>query len=189
LGRSSTRGRRPPAARAVPRPSAPGAAGAVLASAAVPRIWQGFTLRRLDEARRARELFDFAALSWPRTSSAFSAWGAFDPAGSEEKLVGAVVAEPAGRAALIHGPVVIAERDALDLAGQLIAAAIDDATAAGARTLFAQPLGLDRLWVRFGLIPGPEGTLPAGLAVRAGDGLYAWRGGSAIWSLRDVDSG
>jgi N-acetylglutamate synthase-like GNAT family acetyltransferase len=108
---------------------------------------------------------------------------------SPEKLVGAVVAELTGRSALIHGPVVVSERDALDLASQLVAAAIDHATTAGAHTLFAQPQGLDRLWVRFGFIPVPEGTLPAGLSARPGDGLYAWRGGSAIWSLRDVDTG
>ena len=106
-----------------------------------------------------------------------------------EKLIGAVVAETSGRVALLHGPVVVAERDALELAGHLIGAIIDHATASGARTLFAQPQGLDRLWVRFGFVPVPEGTIPAGLSARPGDGLYAWRGGSAVWSLRDVGNG
>ena len=189
MGRSSTRGRRPSAAGAAPRHPAPGAAGAALASAAVPRVWQGFTLRPLDDASGARALFDFAALPWPRASDSVLAWGAFDTADAEARLIGAVAVERAGRAALLHGPVVIAEREALDLAGHLIAAAIDHATAAGAHTLFAQPQGLDRLWVRFGFIPVPQGTLPPGLSARPDDGLYAWRGGSAIWSLRDVGNG
>ena len=122
-------------------------------------------------------------------SDTIIAWGAFERVGTDERLIGAVAAERAGRTALLHGPVVIAEREALDLAGQLIAAVVDHATAAGAHTLFAQPQGLDRLWVRFGFIPVPEGTLPSGLSAQLGDGLYAWRGGSAIWSLRDVGNG
>lgn len=117
------------------------------------------------------------------------AWGAFEPTGSGEKLLGVVVAESPGRAGLLHGPVVVAEREPLELAAHLIGAIVDHATAAGAHTLFAQPQGLDRLWVRFGFIPVPEGVLPAGLSARPGDGLYAWRGGSAVWSLRDVSNG
>jgi len=38
-------------------------------------------------------------------------------------------------------------------------------------------------------IPVPEGVLPASLSARPGDGLYARRGGSAVWSLRDVGQG
>jgi N-acetylglutamate synthase-like GNAT family acetyltransferase len=98
-----------------------------------------------------------------------------------------VVAESPGRAGLVHGPVVVTERDPLELAAHLIEAIIDHATASGVQTLFAQPQGLDRLWVRHGFIPVPEGVLPEGLSGRLGDGLYAWRGGSAVWSLRDVD--
>ena len=190
MGRSSTRGRRPPAARTTPRPSTSGVAvGPALASAATPRAWQGLTLRPLEEAGRARALFDFAALPWPTTANPLLAWGAFEPASGGETLVGAAVAEAAGRVALLHGPVVVAEREPLELAGHLIGTIIDHATAAGARTLFAQPQGLDRLWVRFGFVPVPEGTLPAGLSGRLGDGLYAWRDGSAVWSLRDVANG
>lgn len=190
MGGRSTRGRRPPPTRSRSRP--PGLAGAADPAPvlpAAPRTWQGRVLRPLDGVTRARALFDFAALPWPETSNPLLGWGAFDPASEGDRLIGAMVAESAERAALLHGPVVVIEHEALDLAGHLISAVIDHATAAGARTLFARPQGLDRLWVRFGFVPVPEGTLPAGLSTEPGDGLYAWRGGSAIWSLRDAAGG
>ena len=56
----------------------------------------------------------------------------------------------------------------------------------GAVTLFARPQSLDRVWVRFGFVPVPESTLPSELAGREGAGLYAWRGGSALWTLREA---
>jgi hypothetical protein len=102
--------------------------------------------------------------------------------------MGAVVVEPSARCALVHGPVVVAEREALQVAADLVSAGLDHAVAGGAATIFARPQGLDRIWVRFGFIPVPEGMLPEELSRRPGDGLYAWRGGSAIWSLRRVDS-
>jgi hypothetical protein len=72
------------------------------------------------------------------------------------------------------------------VAAQLVAAALDHATAAGAGTVFTRPQGLDRIWVRFGFIPLPESTLPGRLAGHPGVGLYAWRGGSALWTLREA---
>ncbi len=75
------------------------------------------------------------------------------------------------------------------IAAELVGAILDHAVAAGVSTLFAQPQGLDRIWVRYGFIPLPEGALPEGLSGRAGEGLYAWRGGSAVWSLRSIDTG
>jgi hypothetical protein len=78
----------------------------------------------------------------------------------------------------------VAADDALEIAEQLVAAAIDLATARGVQTLFTRPQGLDRVWVRFGFIPVPEVGLPAGLRGRPGAGLFAYRGGSALWSLR-----
>jgi predicted N-acetyltransferase YhbS len=116
-------------------------------------------------------------------------WGAFQPTSDGEELVGAVVARPSGRCALLHGPVVVTEREPLQIAAELVSAVLDHAVAAGAVTVFARPQGLDRIWVRFGFIPVPEGTLPDGLSALPGDGLYAWRGGSAVWSLRRVDTG
>jgi hypothetical protein len=76
--------------------------------------------------------------------------------------------------------------DPIDVASQLVAAAIDHATALGAATLYTRPQGLDRVWVRFGFIPVPEVALPPALTGRPGAGLYAWRGGSALWSLREA---
>ena len=63
--------------------------------------------------------------------------------------------------------------------------ALDHASASGVVTLFARPQSLDRVWVRFGFIPVPESTLPPDLAGRPGAGLYAWRGGTALWTLRE----
>jgi hypothetical protein len=159
------------------------------APAPVPRTWQGFALRPLDDAGQARPLFDLAALPWPSAANPLLAWGAFRTAGEGDTLIGAVIAESTGRAGLLHGPVVTAEREALDLAAQLVGAIIDHATAGGVQTLFARPQGLDRLWVRFGFIPVPEGALPPALSTGPADGLYAWRGGSAVWSLRDAAAG
>jgi len=192
LGRSSARGRRPAATRAAARlhatSSDAGALATSLVSATLPRSGQGLAYRPLDDARRARSLFDYAALPWPRQDGRLLAWGAFQPASDGEELVGGVVAEQSSRSALLHGPVVISSQEALQIAAQLVSAILDHTVAAGASTLFAQPQGLDRIWVRYGFIPVPEGTLPEGLSGQTGEGLYAWRGGSAVWSLRRIDT-
>jgi hypothetical protein len=130
----------------------------------------------------ARPLFDFAAVPWPAADIALS-WGAAADGG--ERLVGAVVAERDGPAMLLHGPVVVVEKEPLEIASQLLAAVLDHATATGVVTVFTRPQSLDRVWVRFGFIPVPESTLPPALAGREGAGLYAWRGGSALWTLRE----
>ncbi len=155
-----------------------------LSSATVPRVWQGIGYRPLPDAAQARSLFEFAALPWPAGRDIAFAWGA-SAAADAEPLVGAVVAERSGSAVMLHGPVVTAGAAPLEIAAQLVAAALEHATAAGATTVFVRPQGLDRVWVRFGFIPVPESTLPAGLAGQAGVGLYAWRGGSALWTLRE----
>jgi hypothetical protein len=132
----------------------------------------------------ARSLFDFAAVPWPAADIALS-WGAATAADGGERLVGAVVAERDGPAMLLHGPVVVIEKEPLEIASQLLAAVLDHATATGVVTVFTRPESLDRVWVRFGFIPVPESTLPPALAGREGAGLYAWRGGSALWTLRE----
>jgi hypothetical protein len=148
-------------------------------------VWQGVGYRPLATPDVARPVFDFAAVAWPERGLAVG-WGAFlAPADAPERLIGAVGVEQAERAALLHGPVVTDGEDRLEIAAQLVAAALDHATALGAQTLYTRPLGLDRVWVRFGFIPVPESTLPAALAGRPGVGLYAWRGGSALWTLRE----
>ncbi len=131
----------------------------------------------------AGSLFDFAAVAWPETATLTVAWGAF-VAEPTERLVGAAVGERASSALFVHGPVVVTDQDPMEVAAQLVAAVIDPAAALAIDTLFTRPQGLDRVWVRFGFIPVPESSLPAALGGRPGIGLYAWRGGSALWSLR-----
>ena len=75
---------------------------------------------------------------------------------------------------------------ALEVAAQIVAAALDHAAALGVITIYARPQGLDRVWIRFGFIPVPEVALPATLAGRPGVGLYAWRGGTALWTFREA---
>ena len=130
----------------------------------------------------ARPLFDFAAVPWPASADIAVAWGATD---GGQRLIGAVIGERSGPAMLLHGPVVGVENAPLEIASQLVAAVLDHASASGVVTLFARPQSLDRVWVRFGFIPVPESTLPPDLAGRPGAGLYAWRGGTALWTLRE----
>jgi hypothetical protein len=151
-------------------------------------VWQGVGYRPLPDAAPARALFDFAAVPWPGTDVAF-AWGAFTAGADGERLVGALVVERSAAAVFLHGPVVTHAEGggaALEVAAQLVAAALDHATALGVRTVYARPLSLDRVWVRFGFIPVPEVALPAALAGRPGAGLYAWRGGTALWTFREA---
>lgn len=168
------------------RPAAGSAPAPTLASATVPRVWQGIGYRPLPDAAQARSLFDYAALPWPERREVTFAWGATD---GTDRLIGAVVAERSGTAAMLDGPLVVAGDDPLEVAAQLLAATLDHAAAAGIRTVYARPQGLDRVWVRFGFIPVPESTLPQGLAGRPGVGLFAWRGGSALWTLREEPAG
>ena len=136
---------------------------------------------------QARPLFDFVAMPWPDPENVAVAWGAF--VGADDELVGTVLAERGGRAVLLHGPLARIERlgtlDPLQLASQLLIPVLDHAAALGADTAFTRPQGLDRVWIRFGFIPVPESALPAAFAGRPGAGLYGWRGGSALWTLRE----
>jgi hypothetical protein len=159
-------------------------------------VWQGIGYRPLDDAALARPLFDFAAVPYPPPAQIAFGWGAWAAAGRAalpvERLIGALLVEAAGPAAFVHGPVVAPDEalvdEPLEVASQLVAAVLDHAAAAGTVTVFARPHGLDRVWVRFGFIPVPEGFLPDALAGRPGAGLYAWRGGSALWTLREAAS-
>jgi hypothetical protein len=200
LGRSRTGtrsgGRRPATPRAAPPADTPDAGGdppaatPSLASATLPRVFNGVGYRPLADATRARALFDFAAIPWPESLAL--AWGAFVARADGERLVGAIVAERHGGAVMLHGPAVVADDgpdDPLEAAAQLVAAAMDHAGALGGVTLYTRPQGLDRVWVRFGFIPVPEVALPPALAGRPGVGLYAWRGGSALWTLREAAEG
>ena len=150
-------------------------------------MWQGVGYRPHSDPGVARRLFDFAALPWPSTSVPAFCWGAHVAADTGETLVGAVLAEQAGRGAMLYGPVVALEvEDALEVAAQLVTAALDHASALGVETVFARPQGLDRIWIRHGFIPVPEGALPPALGRQEKIGLYAWRGGTALWTFRET---
>jgi hypothetical protein len=168
-------------------PAAESAPAPTLAAATLPRVWQGVGYRPLVDAERARALFDFAAVPWPERVA--FAWGAWTADQGRERLVAAIAAERHATTAMLFGPVVDSREtiaDPLEIAAQLVAAAMDHAAALGAATLYTRPHGLDRVWVRFGFIPVPEVALPPALAGRAGVGLYAWRGGTALWTLREA---
>ena len=131
----------------------------------------------------ARELFGFAGAWAPPAAAVEAGWGTWD--GS--RLIGALLVERAGAAAMLHGPVVVAppamEADAaLEVAARLVADALSHASSRKIETLFARPQGLDRVWIRSGFIPLPEAALTEELRGRPGLGLFAWRGGSALWS-------
>ena len=90
---------------------------------------------------------------------------------------------------MLHGPAITSPPGAdpestLDAAAGLVAMALASTEAARVETLFARPQGLDRVWIRYGFIPLPESALPQALGSRQGAGLYAWRGGSALWTFR-----
>jgi hypothetical protein len=161
--------------------------GPSLDDATRPRLRHDLEFRILGDTRQAHPLFDFAAVPRPDDASVAFGWGAFPAAGGA--LLAVVVAERAGRAVFLHGPLVAIEghaHDPLTVATELLAAAVDHAAALGADTVFARPQGLDRMWIRCGFIPVPEAALPAAFGGRPGAGLYGWRGGSALWTLRDT---
>ncbi len=153
---------------------------------ALPRVWQGIDYRPLDDLPAGRGLFEFAAAALPSATEFDVRIGAWD---GGTRPVGAILAERAGDAALLYGPVVVRDPDALEIASQLVGAALDELTRRGVETVFARPQGLDRVWVRFGFIPVPEIALPEPLRERPGAGLFAYRGGSALWSVRSSPRG
>ncbi|MFQ5520385.1 MAG: hypothetical protein ACE5FK_03205 [Candidatus Methylomirabilia bacterium] len=133
----------------------------------------------------ARRLFAYAALWAPAAGQGEIGWGAWVTEGATGgRMVGALIVERSGSAGMIHGPVAVEFGDPLEVAAQLLTAALPAATGAGVETLFARPQGLDRVWIRLGFIPVPEGDLPPALRGCPGTGLFAWRAGSALWSSR-----
>jgi hypothetical protein len=148
------------------------------------RGWESLAVRALAEpGREARDLFAFVGAWAPPSADVAAGWGAW----VDEELVGAVLIERAGGAAMLHGPAIAVPagadpETALDAAAGLLAPAFDWARTEKTDTLFARPQGLDRVWVRLGFIPVPEAELPERLRGRPGIGLFGWRGGSALWS-------
>jgi hypothetical protein len=164
-------------ARSARRPGVGPAAepGPGSSTAPAPRTWQG-VLYRPGQAGAAdvRRLFDFAGAWAPPPGAGDLAWEAV----VAERLVGGVLVERHGEQGFIHGPVVVetpSSTEPLEMAAQLVAALLAQATDLRINGLFTRPQGLDRVWVRFGLIPVPEATLPALLRGRPGTGLHAWR--------------
>lgn len=147
------------------------------------KAWGGLAFRPLnDPGREARGLFGFVGAWAPSAADIAAGWGAWEG----ETLVGAVLLERAGGAAMLHGPAITAPpgadpEPALDAAADLVALALASTEAAKAETIFARSQGLDRVWVRLGFIPVPEAELPESLRGRPGIGLFGWRGGSALW--------
>src|SRR5512134_1002782 len=126
------------------------------------KAWEGLALRPLlAPGREAQTLFAFVGAWAPPEAAVERGWAAWD----ERRLVGALLWERAGSAALLHGPVVLspeaagsaaepsdakAEQEAaVEVAARLLSLAMDEMAPRGVDTLFARPQGLDRLWVRF----------------------------------------
>lgn len=176
MGRSRTR-----KAAGGHAPAAPARAPLVSLRAIEGVLFEPLT-ERGDEARR---LFGYAGAWAPPASPGEAAWGA---RAADQKLIGALLLEKKGAAGMLYGPVVVltpgATWDPIEIAARLLAALVTHATASGVETLFARPQGLDRVWVRFGFIPIPEADLPRVFKGRPGTGLFAWRGGTALWSAR-----
>ena len=186
MARSKThRAARVPAA--TPRARAPVAPPfAPLASSPAPEgvVFKPLT-ERVDEARR---LFSYVGAWAPPPALTEVAWAAWVGRETDPKMVGALLLEKKDAAGMLHGPVVIstpgASWEPFEIAAGLLAALMPQATGSGVETLFARPQGLDRVWVRFGFIPVPEADLPPAFKGRPGSGLFAWRGGTALWSTR-----
>jgi hypothetical protein len=146
--------------------------------------WDSLDFRALAEpGRDAREIFGFVGAWAPPVADVATGWGAWNG----ETLVGAVLLERAGGAAMLHGPVITVPpgadpEPAVDAAADLVSRALASTEAEKIETIFARPQGLDRVWVRLGFIPVPEAELPEALRGRPGIGLFGWRGGSALWS-------
>jgi hypothetical protein len=125
-------------------------------------------------AAGVRQLFDFAGAPVPAPTPGELGWEAV----AGERIVGGVLAERLGEHGFVHGPVVVeppAGIEPMDVAAQLVAPLLGQATELRMSTLFTRPQGLDRVWVRLGFVPVPEAFLPEPLRGRPGSGLHAWR--------------
>ncbi|HEU5189680.1 MAG TPA: hypothetical protein VFX14_08325 [Methylomirabilota bacterium] len=146
---------------------------------------EGLAYRTLaDPGRDARDLFGFVGAWAPPGPAVSAGWGAWEG----DRLVGALLLERAGDAAMLYGPVVVVPdaddpETLFDIAAGLLEPALSLSEAQGIDTLYTRPQGLDRIWVRAGFIPIPEADLPGALRGRPGLGLFGWRGGTAIWSM------
>ena len=141
-----------------------------------------------EQAEEARQLFSYVGAWVPPPAPGEVAWGAWVEWEADRKMIAALLLERKGAAGMLHGPVVVptagAGSNPIEVAAGLVAALIRHATGSRIETLFARPQGLDRVWIRFGFIPVPEADLQRAFKGRPGSGLFAWRGGTALWSTR-----
>lgn len=139
-------------------------------------------------AEEARRLFSYVGAWIPPVSPGEVGWGAWVGKDADHRLIGAALLERKGVTGMLYGPVVVEGPEPVEIAAQLLATLLPQATGLGVQTLFARPQGLDRVWVRFGFIPVPEAELPMAFKGRPGAGLFAWRGGTALWSTRKLQT-
>lgn len=147
-----------------------------------------------EPVEEARRLLHYAGASTPPPSKGEVAWGVRLGTDADQRLIGALLLERAGAAGMLHGPVVVLDHetpgaDPFEIAARLVGTLLTETARLGVQTLFARPQGLDRVWVRFGFIPVPEAELPKAWKGRPGTGLFAWRGGTALWSSRKPADG
>src|SRR5439155_20106977 len=153
-----------------------------------PRTWQGILYRPCQGGAGAvRRLFQYAGAFTPVLRPEELAW----EAEVGERLVGGAVVERQGAHGMIHGPVVVEPPEGtepLEVAAQLVAALIAEATAAGLDSIYARPPGPDRVWVRAGFVPCPKRPCRTGSeAAPAPDSMSG--GGQAPMSSRPPSPG
>lgn len=119
-----------------------------------------------------RALFEFAGATLPSAITDGLGWGAW----VDDRLVGVLILERAGSTGMVYGPLVVDVSDPLEVGASLVGTLLASALAIDL-TLFTRPQGLDRVWVRYGFIPGAEAMLPESLKGRPGIGLYLFREG------------
>jgi hypothetical protein len=91
-------------------------------------------------------------------------------------LAGVLILERVGSTGMVYGPLVVDLPDPLEVGASLVEMLLISARGSGL-TLFTRPQGLDRVWVRYGFVPGAEAMLPEGLKGKPGLGLYLFREG------------
>jgi hypothetical protein len=126
-------------------------------------------------------LFSFAGAWAPGAAGLVAGWGAWDG----ERLSGALLGERAGTAVMLHGPVVVTPpgsppEAAVEVAGRLVADALEQAQADGIDTVYTRPRGSTASGA-LRLHPGSRGRAAEDLR-KPGVGLFGWRGGTALWS-------
>ena len=184
MARSSARGRRPPARarrRGRPHPGWPRRPGAGLgARRPAPGRASSFGRWRTPAEPGRSSILPRSPGPRPR----IRCWhgGPSSPPARATRSIGAVVAESPGARRSASRPGRRGRPRGPGAGRQLIGAIIDHATAAGAAHPVRPAAGTRSPVGPLRLRSGAGGHAPPGLSARPGDGLYAWRGGSAIWS-------